>query len=444
MDEMAGVRKELQRSLGQELPNWIWRHKRVRKPATDYLNASSDTEREDCWSILEDEAGERLAAWTEGQKELLRGVQSGNTGGSQDMHRAASRDSGGYAGGLDPWELFGDRTKAMTKAMSELFALIGNQTPEVKEFREKVLGGRFLAADEAHVLIASPAARTLDRRWFEEWDLPFVGHRADVLDSASRHGQFSPVNDWMKLRIDPPGITKTVRYADLRMAQHANLSEKEKSSTLGFAQRGAIVPIHTYLPAEVHGEHVYPPWLWPGSVVDELYDISVELASSFDWPQAAGDNFSGTRPRSETAAWFVLTGEAPQVRPIEARWETKQGSTHLNPQWRIRLTIPPWLPEEEVLRAFRRLRKDRPQGRKLPKTARPLEVACFVWERERLDGYREPAPWKAWFERWNEEHPGHRFKTAGNFQEYFFRGNTAVKSLNFEWPRFSSETPEAE
>jgi hypothetical protein len=37
------------------------------------------------------------------------------------------------------------------------------------------------------------------------------------------------------------------------------------------------------------------------------------------------------------------------MRPIEARWETKQGSTQLNPPWRIRLTMPPRLPEEETL-----------------------------------------------------------------------------------------------
>jgi hypothetical protein len=126
-------------------------------------------------------------------------------------------------------------------------------------------------------------------------------------------------------------------------------------------------------------------------VVDELYEISVELASAFDWPASAG-NLTGTRPRSETAAWFVLTGETPQVRPIEARWETKHGSMRLNPQWRIQLTIPPWLPEEEVLRAFRLLRRERPKGRELSKEARTLEVARFVWERERLDGYREPPP----------------------------------------------------
>jgi hypothetical protein len=231
----------------------------------------------------------------------------------------------------------------------------------------------------------------------------------------------------MTIRVDPPGITKTVRYA---------YPQEGDPNTRCMVQSRAVIPIHTYFPVESHDDHVYPPWLWPGSVVDELYELSVELAGAFDWPGGSKGNLTGTRPRSESAAWFVLTGEAPQVRPIEAKWETKDGSTHLNPQWRIQLTIPPWLPEEEVLRAFRTLRRQRPKGRQMPKTAKPLEVARFVWERERRDGYRERAPWTAWLRQWNDEHPGHRIGTASNFRTYFSRGDAAVKHLNFDWPNF--------
>ena len=99
-------------------------------------------------------------------------------------------------------------------------------------------------------------------------------------------------------------------------------------NTRCIVQSGAIIPIHTYRPIESHGGYVYPDWLWPGSVVDELYELSVELARAFDWPLASSGNLTGTRPRSETAAWFVLTGEAPPVRPIEARWEAKYGVAH--------------------------------------------------------------------------------------------------------------------
>jgi hypothetical protein len=403
--------------------------------AKEYLTRETEEDRAVSWDTLKEAARKRLdiwnagwnrgwnRGWNEGRKEGLRGVQSGTRGGSPDMHNAEERDSGGR-GGLDARELVSDRTRAMMGAMSALFALIGDKFPEVKDFREKILPGRFLTADEAHALIASYAARTLSRRQFEEWDIPFIGHRTEILDAGPRGEEFNPVDHWMRLWVDPPGITKTVRYA---------LTEDPNARCV--VQSGAVIPIHVYLPREVHGDHVYPPWLWPGSVVDELYDLSVELASAFDWPLPSVGNLSGTRPRSESAALFILTGEAPPVRPIEARWETKRGSTsYLNPQWRIQLTIPPWLPEEEVVRAFRLLRRERPKGRKLPKEARTLEVARFVWERERLDGYHGRPPWKAWFERWNEENPGHRFKSYNNFREYFVRADARVKGLNFGSP----------
>lgn len=315
----------------------------------------------------------------------------------------------------------------MTGAMSALFALIGDQIPEVAEFREKVLPGRFLTADEAHALIASSAARTLCPSQFEDWGIPFVGHRAEVLDTGPRGPDFNPVDDWMTIRVDPPGIAKTVRYA---------YPQDGDPNTRCMLRSRAIIPIHTYFPIESHGAHVYPSWLWPGSVVDELYELSVELADAFDWPGGSKGNLTGTRPRSESAAWFVLTGEAPQVRPIDARWEQKHGNRHLSPQWRIHLTAPPWLPEEEVIQAFRTLRRQRPEGRQMPKTARTLEVARFVWGRERRDGYREPAPWTEWVKEWNDEHPGHTFETASDFRMYFFRGSAAVTHLNLDWPNF--------
>jgi hypothetical protein len=349
------------------------------------------------------------------------------------MRQAEKRDTEERGQNLDVHELFGERTWAMTEAMSTLFAVIGNQIPEVMAFRERVLSGRVLTADEAHALIASCAARALCPNQFEEWGIPFVGHHAEVLDMGPRGPGFSPVDHWMTMWIDPPGITKTVRYAYPREGD---------SDTRCTLRSGAIIPIHTYFPVESHGAHVYPSWLWPGSVVDELYELSVELADTFDWPRGSSGNLTGTRPRSASATWFILTGEAPQVRPIDARWEHKHGSTHLSPQWRIQLTIPPWLSEEEVVRVLRTLKRQGPKGHQMPKTVKPLEVARFVWERERLDGYREPAPWTAWLKQWNDEHPGHRIKTASNFRTYFLRGSAAVTHLNLDWPDFEVQPRE--
>lgn len=431
MDEMAAIRKKLRQALSQNLPDPIWESRLVQDAARDFLRAETDEDRAEEWRTLEDGARERLGYWNAGREErgeeLSRGAQIGARSGSQDMEAAASRDLG-PAKGVDAGEFVGERTEAMLGAMSALFVLIANQHPGVNAFREKVLPGRPLTAGEAHALIASHAARTFDFGQFEEWDVPLVGHRAQVLGTGPRGERYSPVDDTMTIRVDPPGITKTVRYAR---------SQEGDSHTRCQVWSGAVVPIHNHLPIEAHGDTRYPSWLWTGSVIDELYNLSVELAQAFDWPLASAGNLYGTRPRSESAAWFILTDEAPQVRPIEARWETKHGgSIYPPPQWRMRLTIPLWLPEEEVLRALRLLRKQAPEGQKLPKTTRPLEVARFVWEQERLHGYREPPPWTAWFERWNELHRGNSFKSASNFLTYFERGADAVKKLNFHGPRF--------
>ena len=197
------------------------------------------------------------------------------------------------------------------------------------------------------------------------------------------------------------------------------------------SESGAVIPIHTGLPVESHGVYNYPSWLWPGSLVDELYEISEELASMFDWPYAAMDRIG--RPRSGAAAWFVLTGEAPEVRPFNGRWEP-QTSKHLNPQWRIKLTVPPWVPAEEVTRAYLLLRGQAPEGRRLPHTTTPLDVARFVWEQERLHGYKEPH-WSALFKRWKHDNPETKIKTHNNFRTLFVRGAAAVGDLNFNWPR---------
>lgn len=130
------------------------------------------------------------------------------------------------------------------------------------------------------------------------------------------------------------------------------------------------------------------------------------------------------------------------MRPIDARWELKQGG-YLNPQWRLRLTIPPWLPEKEVLRAYRRMQGQILGGVRLPKTSTPLEVAHFVRKRARLDGYKNRS-WESLRKQWNEERPDVPFKTYSNFRTYFARGDKAVMELNFGWPRPGEKDPSEE
>lgn len=207
MNEMAELRRKLQRYLGQELPDYVWGLRDLQDLVEEYLAQGVGEQAEEAWSLLKEAARARLDIWNEGRKEGLRGVRSGTFGGSEDMHEAASRDSN-RAGRLAKEPAVGDRTEAMVSAMSALFALIGDQIPEVTEFREKVLPDRFLSADEAHALIASYAARTFSPSWFEEWSIPFVGHHAQIIDTGPRGIDYNPVDDSMTIRVDPRELLK--------------------------------------------------------------------------------------------------------------------------------------------------------------------------------------------------------------------------------------------
>ncbi len=428
MDEKAMVREMLERSVGQKLPSLVWKNEKLQGWVDAYLAAQDAQSREDYWSFLEEDA-ERLSRLVEEAKaEALEGVKASLRDGDRAVREAARGGREREGRKLEAASFVGAKTTAMLQAMSELFAGLAHQYPKVVEFRDKVLGSRWLTEDEAHEFLASYAARFFTFKQFSDWKIPIVGHTSKLVQYD--HGlDKDEIDHRATLRVDPPGITKTVRYAFRR---------KGDPDTTRCVLRGerfisqAIVPpnqrgvlaggMPTVVRKTAHKTYTYPRYLWPGSVVDNLYDLAEALADAFDWPGR------------DSAAWFILTGKAPEVRPIDARWKTKGGASYLNPQWRIRLTIPPWLPEKEVLQAYRRMWGMILEGTGLPKTSTPLEVARFVWERERLNGYERP-PWTTLFEQWNEEYPGARFETYNNFRTYFTRGDKRVKELNFSWPQ---------
>jgi len=99
---------------------------------------------------------------------------------------------------------------------------------------------------------------------------------------------------------------------------------------------------------------------------------------------------------------------------------------------------PPWLPAEEVSRAYRLMQRQILGGRNRLPEPKAFEIARFVWEQERLTGYHR-AKWRILLEQWNEEHPEDRFEDYRHFREYCMRGVKAVIALNFSWPPPSEE-----
>lgn len=409
--------------MGQRLPNYVWEDTVLQEMVQGHEDAVDDFQRQGDWEALKEAASNRMEIVKNARAEALEGVSK-----SLDtiFEQAPSSYSSGYKDegvNIAPGFAVSRKTHAMTRAMSELFAGLAHRHPEVVAFRENILG-RFLTQDEAHALLASPAARMFPPEWFAEWEIPIIGHSASIeaQEATSSAGGF---DHRAIVRVTPPGIAKKVRYTDPRLLP---IPERQEYRTRCMSLGGGAIPPVDYMPVEFHGDHAYPSWLWPGSVVGNLFDLSDELVAAFDWPTGDFGQLA-----TNVGAWFVLTGEAPNVEPIDARWEQKRGK-HLSPQWRIRLTIPIWLPPDEVLLAYKLMRRRFFEGRIRVPEESTLEAARFVWEQERENGYERPN-WPELFRRWNARYPGGAFKTYNNFRTVCMRGINAIMDLNLSSPK---------
>jgi hypothetical protein len=157
----------------------------------------------------------------------------------------------------------------------------------------------------------------------------------------------------------------------------------------------------------------------PGTVAEEARKLGARLTDDYlGWDE-------------EGAVRYVLTGEAPQLRPIKIRGRGKFRNGMRPFQHSVTLTVLPWVPAKEVERVYRNVQQEVLEETSRETGARILEVTQFVWEQLRLDGERES--WKLWFERWNLKHPDKKFKTWRNFYEYCVRGAKAALP-NYAFP----------
>jgi hypothetical protein len=60
--------------------------------------------------------------------------------------------------------------------------------------------------------------------------------------------------------------------------------------------------------------------------------------------------------KQEEAVWFVLTGETPQLKSLSVRLKVKGARTGV-PLWSVTINAAPWVPQEEVERAFGRMQQ---------------------------------------------------------------------------------------
>jgi hypothetical protein len=329
-------------------------------------------------------------------------------------------------------------SQAALRALSAYAALKANEDPDVKEFRANVLETGYLSVAQATDLLYSHAARFLTLDQMRELDIPLSGHEAIVLGpyrEVDREGYF---DHKVSLRVEPPGISLVLRYTNLV----DNLANKEELVRCEIEGDEVLAPYKvSFPPVELPETNQgsksnigpallsnfdtvdRPASVWPGSLVDEIYDLAKELCEFFMWPSRETRGWVGTWWNEDAAALFVLTGIAPLVHPIKLGLARAGGGLDIPSH--VVLEVLPWLRPESVNDAYNSVKRAlnvnlRNQG------DRKFDVVTFVLQRSN-SCESNALDFKHLRECWNAEFPEKTFRDTNMFSTYFERGLQAVK-----------------
>jgi hypothetical protein len=139
----------------------------------------------------------------------------------------------------------------------------------------------------------------------------------------------------------------------------------------------------------------------PSEASEALNDLALRWAKFYGWEQ-------------EDMAWTILTGEAPQLDPLDVRV-----LYHALRPFRIVMTAEHWLPAEVVERNFRETQRRLLGGDRRRPSARSLAVLEFVEDQIQSEGERPS--WRELLRRWNAQCPEWAYKDAANFYRVYHR-----------------------
>jgi hypothetical protein len=319
----------------------------------------------------------------------------------------------------------GDYEHKRARAYEEVLAREAGFTQQIADFRRNLLGERLLTQEQAHELLESPAARFFQPALFERWQIPLTGHKAELLEYESGQDE-RKIDHRATIHLEPPGVTKTVRYAN------------DDSAEID----GKTIDWHWYIPLDPEGSMSIPPerrvlryrdrdglkeemWVWPGSVLDALRGISTRWAGRLGW-------------RDEDMTLWLLCGRPPKFDPLTAKVAYKRGSPLT-----VELTVHPWVPAETVLENYRKIQRQLLGKENHRLKSRSLEVVRFVENRIRQEEGVRP-PWRKLLERWNEEHLAEeRFSDLRNFARVYKDTSERVAHYSFDPPRRKPLSPAA-
>lgn len=191
-----------------------------------------------------------------------------------------------------------------------------------------------------------------------------------------------------------------------------------------------------------------------GIKLKKLLKLAGKLSKTYRW-------------REGDAAWFVLTGQTPPIRPLEVRASVSIPSKHPGrpqtlipdsspPRYmaevpkpsdyhpstaRITVTADAWVNAKEVERAFREAQTQVLAGGDAVgrMSERSLEVIRFVARNTREHDSRPP--WTLLWESWNREHPQWRYVSYRGLRQAYERFIQGHIHRAYELPSYKMPEP---
>jgi hypothetical protein len=296
------------------------------------------------------------------------------------------------------------------KARSAYLARVASEDGSVGEFRSRVLGDRRLEKEEAEHFLDSDVLRFFGEYELGQFGIPTVGHRS----RASYRGPDG--REVSVYSIDRSVFIVRCGDRDFEIPYPLPLEMRISRSDCPVL---AILPKVRAKPWTAGGFRDRSGRVLSGSVLGDLRQVSVDLAQRLHWEEA-------------DATWFVLTGKTPYVSAIEVRAKGNLGTLFNRQQ--IVLTADTWVPETEVIQAYRNARRKLQSRRQRQPASRNLAVFEFLIST--TGGGQPEQSWAKLMDRWNEHcpRPEWRYTDRWRFCRDFNRVRDTVIYPEVAWP----------
>jgi len=303
----------------------------------------------------------------------------------QERHRDRLRSKEG-AGGVEG--LMTPRDRERSRAFGEELARLASEycgrgagrteRPKVALFRQRCLEDGTLSMREARRLLITATVYLWSVEEFAQHGVPIT---AQVIAAEGQPTFIGPPDGlretWLlKLRVD--GAIRTIPASWTHNPRDPNSNPLPPSP---------------------------PPWndLWGrnrqavrGSVMDELLRLARELKHAYLWTQ-------------EQATYFILTGLAPEAVALRLDSEEPKQQGRDHEQFRLVVSVQPWVSSETVANVYRAFQKHVLLGRNRTVNRQPREESLkfFNFVAERWHAGRS---WREMCADWNEAHPDEAYR----------------------------------